>query len=354
MSQNIVQQFQLLAREKDPLARSTLIRKVTAEYVRRTGLEPTENERELFSALVLDLYKQIDQSVRRDIITLLARTRHISTPLAERLAGESDEFVSTLYEFSPMLSQEVLLRAARERSETVLRAIARRHRVEEPVVDALMARALKSVVGDLLRNLGSDFSGNALLLCTIICQSSLEIQSLMAARCIADHMFHQRMRHHAEQGSPFLPAQLSRAALDGTLDTLVADMEARLFEADELDDSPTRDELLVKINLGELTFDNLLENLIAKPRKEDVIWLLKDAPGLSVNAMKHLLASENNRMLTRLLLDQDVSVKTYSILTQWRVDNLGLPARHFHREVENYRTAFSQKRRLDDRISSAV
>ena len=64
------------------------MRKVAAEYVRRTGHEPTDAERELFSSLVLDLYDQIDLSVRRDIITLLARTRHISTPLAEKLAGE--------------------------------------------------------------------------------------------------------------------------------------------------------------------------------------------------------------------------------------------------------------------------
>ena len=80
-------------------------------------------------------------------------------------------------------------------------------------------------------------------------------------------------------------------------------------QTDELSDDPTRDELLVKINLGELTFDNLLETLISKEGKEDVIWLLKDAPGLSTNAMEHLLASETNRILTRLLLEQDVSVK---------------------------------------------
>ena len=180
MTENIVDQFQTLAREKDPSARSLLVRKVAAEYVRRTGHEPTETERELFSSLVLDLYDQIDLSVRRDIITLLARTRHISTPLAEKLAGENDELVTTLYEYSPMLSQETLLQAARERSESVLRAIARRQRVPEPVVDALMSRGQNEVVCELLRNLGSDFSSNALLLCAIICQTSLEIQSLMA------------------------------------------------------------------------------------------------------------------------------------------------------------------------------
>nr|WP_321526702.1 DUF2336 domain-containing protein [uncultured Cohaesibacter sp.] len=354
MPEDIVQQFEHLAKEKDPAARSLLIRKVTAEYVRRTGLAPTDTERELFSTLVLDLYEQIDLSVRRDIITLLARTRHISTPLAERLACEHDELVTTLYEYSPMLSQETLLQAARMRSETVLRAIARRQRVPEPVVDALMSRAKNSVVSDLLRNLGSDFSSNALLLCAIICQTSLEIQSLMAARCLADHLFHSRMRWQAEQGCPFLPGVLSKATLEGTLDQLVHDMEARLFRADSLNDDPTRDELLVKINLGELTFDKLLETLISKDRKEDVIWLLKDAPGLSANAMEHLLASETNRILTRLLLEQNVSVKTFAALTQWRVDHLGFPNRHIHREVENYRQSVSQKRKSEDQIASAV
>ena len=118
------------------------------------GRPPSDSERELFSLLVLDLYDQIDLSVRRDIITLLARTRHISSSLAERLASENDEMVSTLYEYSPMLSQETLLKAARERSESVLRAIARRQRVPEPVVDALMARGENKVVSELLRNFG--------------------------------------------------------------------------------------------------------------------------------------------------------------------------------------------------------
>ncbi|WP_175527946.1 DUF2336 domain-containing protein [Cohaesibacter marisflavi] len=354
MTDDIVDQFQSLAREKDPSARSLLVRKVAAEYVRRTGHEPTDAERELFSSLVLDLYDQIDLSVRRDIITLLARTRHISTPLAEKLAGENDELVTTLYEYSPMLSQETLLQAARERSESVLRAIARRQRVPEPVVDALMSRGQNEVVCELLRNLGSDFSSNALLLCAIICQTSLEIQSLMAARGLADQVFQQRMRRHAEQGCPFLPDPLSRATLDGTLEQLVADMEARLFQTDELSDDPTRDELLVKINLGELTFDNLLETLISKEGKEDVIWLLKDAPGLSTNAMEHLLASETNRILTRLLLEQDVSVKTFAALTKWRVEHVGFPTRHVHREVENYRQSMSQKRKSEKQMHGAI
>ena len=350
MSDTIIHQFRELAREKDPAARSQLVRKVTAEYVRRTGQAPSDSERELFSLLVLDLYDQIDLSVRRDIITLLARTRHISSSLAERLASENDEMVSTLYEYSPMLSQETLLKAARERSESVLRAIARRQRVPEPVVDALMARGENKVVSELLRNLGSDFSSNALLLCSIICQTSFEIQSLMAARGLADQVFHQRLYLQAEKHRAFLPEQLAKATLSGTLDQLVADMEARLFQSDELNDELTREELLVKINLGEISFDNLLEALISKNGKDDVIWLLKDAPNLSSNAMEHLLASETNRILTRMLLEKDVSVKTFSALTQWRVDHVGFPKRNVLREVENYRQSIHQKRRSETRL----
>ena len=81
MADSILQQFEQLAKVKDVAARSLLIRKLTAEYARRTGEAPSDMERQLFSALVLDLYDQIDLSVRRDIITLLARTNHISTPL---------------------------------------------------------------------------------------------------------------------------------------------------------------------------------------------------------------------------------------------------------------------------------
>ena len=127
-------------------------------------------------------------------------------------------------------------------------------------------------------------------------------------------------------------------------------MEARLFQSDELNDELTREELLVKINLGEISFDNLLEALISKNGKDDVIWLLKDAPNLSSNAMEHLLASETNRILTRMLLEKDVSVKTFSALTQWRVDHVGFPKRNVLREVENYRQSIHQKRRSETRL----
>ena len=268
---------------KDPAARSQLVRKVTAEYVRRTGQAPSDSERELFSLLVLDLYDQIDLSVRRDDHKPCSHGPGISL-LRWRNAWRArmTRWLALCMNSSPMLSQETLLKAARERSESVLRrAIARRQRVPEPVVDALMARGENKVVSELLRNLGSDFSSNALLLCSIICQTSFEIQSLMAARGLADQVFHQRLYLQAEKHRAFLPEQLAKATLSGTLDQLVADMEARLFQSDELNDELTREELLVKINLGEISFDNLLEALISKNGKDDVIWLLKDAPNLS-------------------------------------------------------------------------
>ncbi|WP_316859013.1 DUF2336 domain-containing protein [uncultured Cohaesibacter sp.] len=343
MADGIVQQLQHLARENDPEARSLLIRKITAEYARRTGLAPSETERELFSALVLDLYSQIDLSARRDIITLLARTRHISTILAERLANEHDDLVASLFEFSPMLGDKLLLHSARVRSEAVLRAIARREKVPEDLVDALMSRAYNSVVSELLKNLGSDFSANALLLCSIICQTSFEIQSLMAARCLSDQAFHGRMKSRAEQGCPFMPEELAKAAREGRLPEWVEKYESQTLVDDGETASLSREEFLVKINLGEITFDQLLQALIRKKRKEDIIWLLKDAPGLSPRAMQHLLTSPANRILFRLLVEKEVSVKTFTALTQWRAQSLGFPDRHVNREIEAYRQLMHQK-----------
>ena len=337
MADSIKRQFEKLAKEKNPRARSLLMRKLTAEYARRTGDAPSDMERELFSALVFDLYDQIDPGVRRDIITLLARTRHITALLAERLAGEEDEIVTTLYEHSPMLSDTLLLHSVRVRSEAVLIAIARRNEVPEELVDALMARAYRRVVGQLLRNGGARFSGNALLLCTINCRTSRENQSLLAARCLSDEEFHARVRMHVEQGCPFLPVAFTQAALDGTLDKLVGNLQEDVDKLELEGEAVTREEAVAQINLGELSFDALLATLIDGQRKEDIIWFLKDARGLSANAMEHLLVTNGNQTLTRMLVELQVSLKTYKALLRWRIDTLGIPDRHLYRDIEDYR-----------------
>ena len=70
--------------------------------------------------------------------------------------------------------------------------------------------------------------------------------------------------------------------------------------------------------------------------------------------MEHLLASETNRVLTRLLLEKDVSVKTFAALTKWRVEHVGFPNRHVHREVENYRQSLSQKRKSEKQMRGVI
>ena len=337
MAEDIKSTLEHLAKEVDPSARSLLIRKLTAEYTRRTGHAPSDMERTLFSALVLDLYDQIDMTVRRDIITLLARTRHITTDLAERMAREADGFVIGLFEHSPMLNEDLLLRAVRARSEDVLVSIARRPEVSENLVDALMARAFVSVTEQLLRNHGAEFSSNALLLCSIICRTSLPIQALLAARCLKDQAFHLRLQKQVENGCPFLPRSFAKATKAGTLRDLAVEVNKELDMLELGGETVSREEAVVQVHLGELTFDSLLSMLIADQRKDDIIWFLKDAPGLSYKAMEHVLSSDGNRTLMRLLSERQVGLKTFEALMRWRIDALGYPGRHLYRDLEDYR-----------------
>ncbi|PLW74883.1 DUF2336 domain-containing protein [Cohaesibacter celericrescens] len=342
MAYKIKNDLELLAKEKNPEARSLLIRKLTAQYTRRVDDGPSEMERTLFSALVLDLYDQIDVGVRRDLVTLLARTSSISSALASRLSQEQDDVVCCLFEYSPMLSGPLLLGAVRTRGEAVLISIARRNEVPEELVDALMARAFISVAGELLRNAGASFSNNALLLCAILCQKSLNIQSLMAARCLVDQAFHDRLRRHVDTECPFLPSALAHATKHGTLAELAGKLQGDALEMGG--NHLSRHEAVLQVNLGELSFDSLLATLISNRRKEDIVWFLKDAQGLSEKAMEHLLLTDGNKTLPRLLIEQQVSVKTYDALLHWRVDALDFPSRNLYRDVEDYRQKLRQKR----------
>lgn len=346
MGAQISQTLETLARETDPEARSLLIRKVTAEYVRRISHTPTDLERSLFSALVMDLYDHISVSVRRDIITLLAQTTHITPELAEKLSQEADEHVVPLFEHSPLLSVDKLIAASRLRNEGVLKAIARRSEVPENLVDALMARAFVGVVEELVRNLGADFSQQAMTFCSIVGQSSPQLQALIAERCLKDQIFHNRILNNLADGCPFVPLSIVKASEEGSLDEVAsgATRRGKMQAANDLADGPlNREEAILQINLGELTFDALLHALLRAESKDDILWLLSDGPGLSAKAMEHLLSTEGNRTLMRILVERDVSMKTFEALMKWRVQHFGFLQRNVYREVEQFRQSLRQK-----------
>nr|WP_321445729.1 DUF2336 domain-containing protein [uncultured Cohaesibacter sp.] len=346
MGAQISQTLESLARETDPEARSLLIRKVTAEYVRRISHTPTELERNLFSALVMDLYDHISISVRRDIITLLAQTTHITAELAERLSQEADEHVVPLFEHSPLLGLDKLIAASRKRDEDVLKAIARRTEVPETLVDALMARAFVGVVEELVRNIGAVFSQQAMTFCSIVGQSSPQLQALIAERCLKDQAFHDSILHSLADGCPFVPMSIVKASEDGSLDEVAFGVgaKANMKPANDLSEGPVnREEATVQINLGELTYDELLRALLRAERKEDILWLLSDRPGLSTKAMEHLLSTEGNRTLLRILVEQDVSLQTFEALMKWRVKHFKFLQRNVYREVEQFRQNLRQK-----------
>lgn len=358
MTAAVLHKFEKLAQIREPRARSVLIRSISDEYVKHLANQSNDDEKainkaasQLFSSIVLDLYDQIDGSVRRDIIILLARTEYISPALAARFAQESDDHVRPLFEHSPVLKDENLIEAVRERDEVVLMAIAKRRSVSEQLVDAMLARACLPVNGQLLRNPGTRFSTNALLVCAIACQSSLEFQALVADRCLKDAHFFKNLHKQIELGCPFLPNRFARAILELDLDAYIKTIgEIEQSGQLELDgEFLSREEVSVQVNLGALTFDTLLNSLIDGQRMKDIIWFLNREPNISMKSMKRLLLAENLTGLSRLLCQQDVKPKTYEALLALRDKWYNLPPRnHFH-ELHSYKAML---RRYKEQMSA--
>lgn len=346
MSAAVLHRFEKLAQVREPRARSVLIRSISDEYVKHLANQSNDDDRavnqaasQLFSSIVLDLYDQIDTSVRRDIIILLARTEYISSSLAARFAQEPDAHVRPLFEHSPKLNTDILLEAVRTRDEAVLMSIAKRKQVPEDLVDAMLARAFAPVNGQLLRNPGARFSTNALLVCAIACQSSLEFQALVADRCLKDELFFANLHKQIRGGCPFLPNRFSRAILELELDAYIKTIgEIEQNGNLELDgEFLTREEVSVQVNIGTLTFDSLLNSLIEGERMKDIIWFLNREPNISMKSMKRLLLAENLAGLSRLLCQQGVKTKTYEALLNLRDKWYKLPPRnHFH-ELHSYK-----------------
>ncbi|GGE85214.1 DUF2336 domain-containing protein [Stappia taiwanensis] len=337
----LMEKLEKLAKIKAPSARSELVRMLSAQYSDKQESEPSEAERQLFSALVLDVFDQLDRSARLDIVVRLAKTDRITSPLADRLAGEAFELCEPVLEHSPVISGARLADIARQRSDRHRLAIARRSHVPAEIVDTLIARGAFPVVNALLHNPGAVFEVRALLATLILAASEARLMGAMAGRCTHDEVFCDDLRLIGQSNCPLMPVALSQAldnddALFRLAETAVADDRDPHFDVDG--ESLSRHEVRIQIAAGELSFETILLILIDRQDMAGIIWLLAHHLNMREGAIRDTFASQADGTVALLMKETGIGHKTYGKFARLRHDWLGLSGSGVADEVYRFRT----------------
>lgn len=330
-----------LARTREPSARSELVRLLSAQYADKLEREPTEAERQLFSGLVLDVFDQLDHSVRLDIVVRLARTARITQPLADRLTEEPFDVSEPVLEHSPVVSADKLLEVSRTRSNRHRLAIARRLHVPKDIVDTLIARGTFPVINALLHNRGAEFAVRALLAILILSGSDQRLLWALAQRCALDDGFRDDMRMISQTDCPLMPDDLERALDDpqqlGRLAerAIADDRDAGLEVAGE---QLSRHEIHIQIASGELSFESIFLTLIERKDMAGIIWLVSRHLSLRDSTVRDTFASQAGGAVALLMKETGIGPKAYGRFLRLRCDWLGINSKTVAQDVYNYRT----------------
>ncbi|MHC5652775.1 DUF2336 domain-containing protein [Stappia sp. ICDLI1TA098] len=337
----IRQQLEELARIREPSARSELVRLLSAQYADKLEREPSEVERTLFSSLVLDVFDQLDHSVRLDIVVRLARTDRITSPLADRLAEESFDLSEPVLQHSPVISEEKLVEVARHRSDRHRLAIARRQNVPNRISDTLVARGGFQVINALLHNDGAAFNVRALLALLIQSNSDPRLLAALARRCAGDDLFREELRMIGEADCPLMPPELEKALDDPDRLRQIADRavtDKREAEMEVDGETLSKHEVRIQIAAGELSFETILLTLIERQDMDAIIWLVARHLSLRESTVRDTFASQADGAVALLMKETGIRPKSYGAFLRFRCAWLGVGTSSVARDVYLFRT----------------
>ncbi|NBN77134.1 DUF2336 domain-containing protein [Microvirga tunisiensis] len=334
------ERLEQLARNKDAAARSELIRTLGAEYANPSSPDPTPMERELFSALVLDVFHQLDRPTRYDLVVRLARTNRITSPLADRLAQEDYELSEPVLEFSPTISQQALRTIVTSRSDRHRSAIARRPDLPEDLVDTMIARSGRGVTHVLLTNPATRFSPRAILALLIFANVEAPVLAGIARRALQDPVFHADLCTILEAQCPLVPPELAKAMEAEDLEPLArrALADGKALDINVNGQTMSYHEAHVQIASGELSFDSILLTLIDQNRQDACVWLIARKIGLVESTIAKILRSEADSAVTNMMRETGIEYRTFRKFLEARCVWFDKSPRTIPDEVLRFRT----------------
>jgi uncharacterized protein (DUF2336 family) len=149
-----------LAKEPSSERRRELLRQVTDLFFAGAEAHPS-GEMALFDDVLTQLSSEMEEVVRAELAERMADSAAPPRRLLRVLAADAISVAEPVLTRSNALSEEDLLRVARTRGQSHLRAISRRVTVPEAVSDAIVEHGDDATLGVLLRNDGAALSRTA-------------------------------------------------------------------------------------------------------------------------------------------------------------------------------------------------
>ncbi len=309
-----------LAKIKEPEARSQLVRMLVSQYSQAVDREPNENEKELFSNIVLCVFDQLDRDTRYELVVRLAKTDRINTELAHRLAQEDIELSEPVITHSPVISLETLKQIARRGPEAKREAMAKRADLTEDITDTLVAKSARKVVHMLLKNPDVPFSDRAVIAMMIFANTEAEMLASMAERAMNDARFRQTQEAIVESHEPLVPAPLARALRKDELAKLTRNIQIQADNDEVTIDGVAycRHEASVQIANGELSFDAILKTLCEQNRMDVAIWHIARKLSMKPDLVRDALKSDSDGAVMLLMLQTGIDDRTYRVFLKTR------------------------------------
>nr|WP_282449493.1 DUF2336 domain-containing protein [Roseibium sp. CAU 1639] len=304
-------------------------------------------ERELFSRIVLSVFDQLDRAARYELVVRLAKTDRIISDLADRLAQEDYDLSEPVIESSPMISQDALIRIAKNGGNDKRLSVARRADLSEEITDTMIARASRDVVHALLDNLEAPFSVKGTLALLIFANTEAAVLAGIARRAMADEEFLETQMYVLETNCPLIPAPLKKALEAGDLERLAKSIDQMQRDGDiELDGVHySRHEASIQIANGELSFDAILRTLFEQERIDAAIWLISRKINLADEVVSDTLKSDADGAIMRLMLQTGIHEKTYRDFLKARCEWLDRSTRSIPELVMRYKAELKKPRR---------
>ena len=140
-----------LAKEPSSEKRRELLRQITDIFLVDPAKHST-SESDNFDDIMLQLSYDLEVEVREELSARLASNEYAPQKLMQTFAADVMSVAETVLKSSPVLSQEILIEIAKEKSQEHLMAITKRNDIGEQLSDALVENGDDDTVVSLLNN----------------------------------------------------------------------------------------------------------------------------------------------------------------------------------------------------------
>jgi uncharacterized protein (DUF2336 family) len=291
----------------------------------------------MFGEVIGLLAGEIEASARAQLSERLAHFARAPSNIVDRLAmDDAIDVARPVLQHSDRLSPDALLRAAKNKSQDHLRAIAQRRSLNENVTDVLLARGDRDVTRTVAGNAGARFSDSGFWKLVQRCENDVVLTLELGGRKDIPRQHFQKLIARASDEVKSRLAAINPAAADEVCD-VVTDVTGTIQERFG---PATRGYFAAKRHVGEMHRRGQLTELalcgfIQDRKIEETIVALSLLCDLPVNVAERALNDDQGEMILLIAKAAKLSWPSAKLLLLLHAGD-GIAQHDLDRALQNY------------------